>query len=319
MDHVVPRPDTASFNRLLTSLGLLALAAAFVIPYFFYRSISTLQIDRAELARLTVQARDVMEARQADVGGLQPYVLPTSATLIVIGIAFLVWGGRRLHGAQQRDDREALARTLAAENGVRELTHREKEVKIEAEVVENAADQAVRGALESKQKDDDSPDQRNETPFESAIEERLNAARRIEGKVTSALIQSEIPGYLFRPQVAVGTLRLDGLFLSTDPGDEDILLDVRVGPRVPGRALSDRILGRKSRYESERDRICRPWLVVVFPESGSDATALEIDKTHRRLKAELSPLGWATVVREDEIQTLPAIFDGLRHGFESIS
>jgi hypothetical protein len=314
----VPRPDTASFNRLLTSLGLLALAGALVIPYFFYRSTNTLRIDRAELARLTEQARGVIEARQSDVSGVQPYVLPTSAALIVIGICFLIWGGRRLHGAQQRDDREALARTLAAEEGVRELTHQEKEVKIEEEVADDAAGQAARGRFASAREDDSATDQQKEPVYQPPIEDRVNAARRIEDKVTSTLAEADIPGYIFRPQVAVGRLRLDGLFLSTDPSDEDILLDVRVGSFVPGRALSDRILGRKSRYEAERHRICRPWLVAVFPDAEAKTTFAKIDGTHRRLKENLAPLGWATVVREGEIWSLPAIFDGLRHGFENI-
>jgi hypothetical protein len=308
----VPRPDTASFNRLLTSLGFLAFAAALAIPYFFYRSTDTLRINRSELAALTWQARQTIEDRQADVARIQPFVLPTSGALIVAGIFFLIWGGSRLRGAQERDDREATARMKKAEEGVRDLTDQEKEAKIEKEA-EGAARASERVNPDGTAGGSAAP------PPASGTADRIASTRRIEQQIGSVLSRSDLPGYLFRSQVAVGNrLQLDGLFLATNELEEDILLDVRVIPPTPGNFIVERLLGRKARYEAERRRKCRPWLVLVVPESVRDPGSVRIDGMHRRVKDLLDPIGWATVIREREIESLPAIFKGLHGGFENL-
>ena len=55
------RAETGSFNRLLTSLGLVLMGVALILPYFYFRSNDTLLIDEAELERLTPVARDAIE------------------------------------------------------------------------------------------------------------------------------------------------------------------------------------------------------------------------------------------------------------------
>jgi hypothetical protein len=64
-------------------------AAAFVVPYFFYRSTDVLEIPRSELNDLTSTARDAIEAGQRHVSDVQPYILPLSGVLIFGGAGFL--------------------------------------------------------------------------------------------------------------------------------------------------------------------------------------------------------------------------------------
>lgn len=303
----MPRPDTGTFNRLLTSVGLIFMAAALVIPYFYFQSNDTLMVEQRQLDRLTETARTSIEDRQDDVASVQPYILPGAGVLILVGLGFLVWGGYRLRSTQERDDREAEARTVRAEAGVRDLTPKEKEEKIAEDVTrppsgppgeatKDAPMEAPLGHRESRR---------------VTREQRLKAARRVEQKITSAFAQAELDGYLFRPQVAVGKLKLDGLFISVSEGQSDVLLEVRVGPTGPATILFvDQILARVVRYEAERKRRCRPWLVVVLPDT--DSNSEEIDAIYQRLERNLGDIGAATVVLESEISMLPIAFENIR-------
>ena len=52
------RTDTGNFNRFLTSLGLLMILGALLIPYFFFHDTDTLRIPVKELRELTPVAQD---------------------------------------------------------------------------------------------------------------------------------------------------------------------------------------------------------------------------------------------------------------------
>jgi hypothetical protein len=314
----MPRPDTGSFNRLLTSVGLLLLAAALVIPYFYFQVNDTLRITRDELAALTTTGRESIEGRQGDIAAVQPYVLPGSAILILAGSSLLVWGGIRLRGAQDRDDREAKARVTMAEAGVRDLTPAEKEEKI----AEDATGAQAEAETERTRKPGvaDRPSAWQASPgsrLKQTQEQRLEDARRVEGKIGSAFADAKLDHHIFRPQVAVADLKLDGLFISESPSRPDILLEVRVGIPILPQPIADRALARMVHYEAERRRACRPWLVVVVPTQEQDDPnrgAKRIDLNHKRLDNLLKPVGAATVILESEIEKLPKAFEAIGLG-----
>ena len=115
------RAVTGSFNRLLTSLGLVLMGVALILPYFYFRGNDTLLIDEAELERLTPVARDAIGGANA-IAALEPYVLGLAVVLFLLGVALLIWGALRLHGVQAWEDREAEARAQKAVADVRDLT-----------------------------------------------------------------------------------------------------------------------------------------------------------------------------------------------------
>ncbi len=295
----MPRPETGSFNRLITSLGLLLLAAALVIPYFFYRSTDVLEIRKSELQHLTVTARGTIESRQDHIADLQQYILPLAGILIFAGAAFLVWGGSRLRGVQARDDREADARVATAEAGLRELTPREKEEKL-AEEVESAEEGGKQAAPSATQVD--------ATMSESELRQRLNAARTIERSVLETLSNHDFGGYRFRSQVAVDSLQLDGLFLSEAKNQPDVLLEVKVGGTLILPRAQEQIRSLVAKYEEERSRPCRAWFVVVLTGSPDDAGPRNLGDLRYRLNRSLDPLGIATVIRAADIPRLPRAF-----------
>lgn len=313
----MPRPDTGTFNRLLTSLGLLFLAAALVIPYFYFRNTGTLEIEKNTLRHLTNPAREAIEDRQAEIATIQPFVLPTAGALVLLGFGLLIWGGYRLREAQDRDDREAEARTIIAEAGVRDLTPQEKEDKIERDATPEPADDEAGG--DTPPPPPSAPTEASPPPAKASDrrrherDERLATVRRIDASATAVLSASEFEGYRFRAQVAVGRLKLDGLFLALSDRAPDILLEIRVAPRITVPLQADRILAAVPRYEFERQRPCRPWLVTVMPEDPD----LPVDIARRmreaslRLNDSLSPVGLATVIQENEIERLPAIFSNV--------
>lgn len=313
----MPRPETGSFNRLITSIGLLLLAAALVIPYFYYRSTDVLEISRDELRDLTPTSQSVIESRQTHVSELQPYVLPVAGMLIVGGIIFLSWGGVRLRGAQDRDDREAEARAIAAEAGLRDLTPEEKEEKLAEDVEPESTQEAAAtepppratAPVPAPQTGAKPLDPR--TTMEQQRRERVEAARTIERSISKVLSDAQLAGYRFRPQVAVGKLKLDGLFISEEKDRPDVLLEIRVGARMIHPMMQDRVLARIARYEAERARVCRAWFVVVVSGEERDAryrNTSEMRALNQRLDDNLEPLGAATVVREEEIFRLDAFF-----------
>jgi hypothetical protein len=291
----VPRPETGSFNRLITSLGLLCLAAALVIPYFYYRSTDVLEIERTELELLTHTARNSIESRQTHIADIQPYVLPLAGVLVVGGILFLIWGGLRLRGAQDLDDREAIARAITAEAGLRDLTPEEQENKLVEEV-----------APEPPPLQDNEETRRREEQ-----RKRVETARRIEKAVSEALSGTQLEGYRFRPQVAVGRLKLDGLFLAEAADRPDVLLEIKVGSRFIHPMIRDRILAGTARYQAERDRPCRAWLLLVLPDDAESVQGRdeeEIRALKERLNRDMSPAGVASVVPESDIPRLQQIF-----------
>lgn len=296
----MPRPETGSFNRLITSLGMLLVAAAFVVPYFFYRSTDVLEIPRSELNDLTSTARDAIEARQRHVSDLQPYILPLSGVLIFGGAGFLAWGAFRLRDVQDRDDREADARVATAEAGLRELTPKEKEEKLIEEV--RVSDDEPRQATASR------PRTPNDPARKEARKWHLEASRAIERATLDTLAAEEFEGYRFRSQVAVGGLRLDGLFLSEEKERPDVLLEVKVATNLRLPREQERIRSLVEKYEEERKRHCRGWFVVVLTALPDDAEPRNIGDLAYRLNRSLDPLGVATVIREDEIPRLPRAF-----------
>ncbi len=317
MPPSMPQPDTGTFNRLLTSVGLILMAAALVVPYFYYRGSDSLEVESSELRRLTPIAQNAIEARQNDIANIQPLVIPLSAATFIVGVAFLVWGGYRLRTTQDRDDREAEARTIIAEAGVRDLTPQEKEDKIAEENApapraDGEREDTRRTAVTQEAPATDAPVAGAVQPDARAEERRsrLEVARRIEFAVSGVLASADFPRYKFRPQVGVGRLKLDGLFLAEDADRPDIILEVRVAQRFLALSLVDRTLARAARYQAERGRPCRVWLIVVTVAGNDQVPVEDPGRLADRLNRGLSPLGSATVIGESDLDRLPSLFPG---------
>ncbi|HSS33375.1 MAG TPA: hypothetical protein VLL27_08870 [Solirubrobacterales bacterium] len=107
------RTDTGNFNRFLTSLGLLLLLAAVLVPYFYFHDTDTLRIPVKELNGLTDVGREALETRQRREADLEVWVLGFAAVLTISGITALWLGGRRLRVAQGRKTPPSTARPSA--------------------------------------------------------------------------------------------------------------------------------------------------------------------------------------------------------------
>lgn len=333
------RTDTGSFNRFLTSLGLVLLAFGFILPYFYFRNTGVLEIPESELRQLTDSARDTIRGRQDGVAWLEPFVIGLALTSAIGGIVLLAVGGGRLHEAQKREDREAEARTKAAEFDVTTLEAGEVEEKREREA--EAAEQAA-----SADADTDQPDGETQTPepqrepepapadaprvtpappsYRGSTAEFRKEIARVEERIFEVLRARPHPQFDFASQVRIqqssegrSSLVLDGLFTAAaDSGYADVLLDIRVSRRPNllmgiGRMWADALLANAARYQGITNREVFGWLVVVFlvdNDAAWESTKEEILRTRSRLDASVEPGGVVTILPESQLDRLRTFF-----------
>jgi hypothetical protein len=322
-DPRVFRTDTGNFNRFLTSLGLLAFAAALVIPYFYFRNTSILEIPAGDIRKMTDAGRSAIEARQDGIVELEPWVIGGAAVLAVLGLFLLIAGGIRLRGAQQSEDEEAELRRRRALLEVEKMSPAEQDERA-AEKAEVEVEAEVEEALPRK-----SGPREQERPAEaltpsrelwSRYGSRLDEIRRISHRIEEVLGEHPPPGYDFKWQLRIGSetgeVRMDGLFEAKDPRRPDIVLQTQVspGPRPllrTARNRADELIATLARYEAITKRTAFGWLVLIVPEEGEseeDSAVGEGFDVLESFRAALKPHGDVVLVEERSLSMLPQLF-----------
>jgi len=271
----VPRADTGNFNRFLTSIGLLLLAAALLIPYFYFRDSDTLRIPNAELRELTPTAQQALERRQHRSADLEIPVLVLSVLLAGGGIAALFFGGKRLRIAQGKED-EAIERQARREDyEMQQLSADEVEMKRDEQareaVRESTAEEAAPEEKEEaepagkaeesagKEKEDEEPAIRH--VGQPSLEGQRQLSRQQSGNVRYAQTRAEIARIEEKTKLVLERLELnrfayfselqivsaggrrqisiDGLFEARTPNQPDIAMELKV-VTAPTRTLRGR-------------------------------------------------------------------------------
>jgi hypothetical protein len=300
------RADTGNYNRFLTSLGLALLAAALVIPYFFFHSIDVLQIPRQTLMTLTPTAKDALEGRQHAIVILEPLVVGGSILLALSGIVLLLCGGRRLRNAQDSEEEESELRKTRTRAEIRQLS---------PERLADKQDQEAREAAAGTPKPTEKESPRN--LGDVRYRELRAAIGRIEERIAAELGRQDFGTHEFLPNVRItssqfsGALELDGLFEAIDQSTrKDVVLGVKVAPRSYSRPLAQQtanaLLAEVAKYEAIIERPATGWLVVVIPET--EEPIEDLAQMRSRFTEAVSPAAAITVVREKDLSTLPAEF-----------
>lgn len=317
------RADTGSFNRLLTSLGLLALGAALVIPYFFFRNTSTLEISKSELQGMTAVGRRALLDRQDAIVTLEPWVIVGAIALALVGAGLVLAGALRLRAAQQSDDEESELRRARARLEFEEMSPAEQEERDSQRAQEEEAEEELQAAKASAQSTARAPTPAEASPLSPP--NRIQIVRRISASIGARFEAQELSGYSFRSQVRIGTnldqLRLDGVFDSDNPSrSPDVLLDIRVAYqpsslRNLARLRSNELIAVSTRYQAMTKRPVQGWLIMVIPTEVEETTAQAMEREGvLGLTEALRSFGRATLVREREITQLPGSFRDLFEG-----
>jgi len=335
----MPRPDTGNFNRFLTSLGLLLLAAALIVPYFYFQSTDTLRIPAKELRALTETGRDTLERRQDAIATLELGVVIFSVALGAAGVWLLVSGGRRLRRAQVSEEEEDELRKSRARAEIRRLSPEQLEDKRDEQAREAVAEPVKEADAEYASRAPTPPPPRtppSQVPKETARSrqqeidrrylERRKAIARIEEKLAAQLGEAEFETHTFLSNVGVSVpakgdvvIELDGLFRARDEKTHrDVILEIKLMPPTtigPGRIQAESLLSLVARYQAVTERLARGWLLLVVPD-GESIGAADMTKAEARLDDLLAPLGFATGLHEEDLNEMSARFaDLVRSGF----
>jgi hypothetical protein len=332
----VLRTDTANFNRFLTSLGLLFMVAALVIPYFYFRETGVLRISQGELHGLTPSSRGTLEARQERIGDLEIPAVVVSALLAFGGATALVFGGRRLRVAQRKEDEAIDRRAKREDYEIQELSTDEVEEKRTEQAREAVGEEAA-GEAESAASPAAPPRIDEEglptppTRYLSVKDTRLEIAR-VEEKMNAVLEGEGFEKFRYRHGVRIvpeGSPRqadvsprqaeVDALFSAEDPDRSDIALELKVtrlgvrSLKSRVRAFTDPMLALLSRYNRVTGRGVMGWLLVLVPEGAERLSPRERVNVELHFEQGLAGLGRCTVLHEDDLPRLPEIF---RNNFE---
>jgi hypothetical protein len=323
------KPDTQNFNRLLVSVGLIAIALAVVAPWFVYRDTGVLTISTAKLATLTRSARASLIDRQHILNTVQDALPFVASALILVGLSFLVWGGVRMKEAQSWEDRSQQAQTRQQEASIEPQTPEEKELRQREAVAEEILAEVPATVAESSSRqtvDDGQGGGQTPHPLTQAlpsIQEWAQLARDIERDVLAHVASITPASLRFDAQVKVSSpdgvqILLDGLLHSPAP-EPDIVVEVKVR-RALGAAVAlsvpidaDGLLANLVRFRGATGRDAFGWLIVVF--AGDDATPTQLESTQNQLSQRLLPFAKSTIARRDEIDTiaLPEFPKALRY------
>jgi len=311
------RTDTGNFNRFLTSLGLLLLVGALLVPYFYFHDTETLRIPKAELKGLTPVSREALETRQRRQAGLEDWVLGFAVVLAGGGFGFLWFGGRRLRTAQGKEDAAVDRKAKRDDVEIEQMSQAEVEEKREVQARESVEQEAV-----SKQVEPPpfaaAPAQKN--PADQRYRENREAIQRIEGRIKDSLPQAIPEQYEFLNDVKTvrgsQQLRLDGLFRAHSREGTDVLLELKVTRRATsvgmvGRSASDQLLALILRYQQVTIRKCLGWLVLVIQEDAEAHPSVDLAALEKRLNEALLDMAKASILREHELDRLPILFDEL--------
>jgi hypothetical protein len=337
------RPDTGNFNRLLTSLGLICLAAALVIPYFYFRNTSVLETTRTELDRLTPTAQDAIAGRQAGIVTLEAWVIVLAIALALVGLVLVIVGAIRLKKAQDSEDEEAELRKDRARAEIRGLTPAEEERKatIEAEQDEDDKEEGGDGGqLEEPEPPPSDPGAAPpELPIELPSEEveprherpepRLERAEsrvvvtrkvilRVERRFNDIFGHADLDGFEFSSNLGIrseiGQIEIDGLFTAVNSKQENVVLELKVlrnGRTVHRNAgnRAEQALATVARFNSVAVERAAIWLVMIVAEEGiEEVTGSDLLKAEETATQFMLNRGAATVVREPDLELLPQRF-----------
>lgn len=301
------RTDTGNFNRFLTSLGLLLLAGALVIPYFYFRNTDVLEIPDSDLQRMTNTGRSALTGRQDAIAALEPWVVGGGILLAIGGALLVIAGGLRLKAAQKSEDEETELRKNRARLELAEMSPAER-----AEQVTEKAREEV--AQEERSAGTPGDDQSGWTLWT-----RQQAITRVSGRVKEAFEPQRLlthrPKWQVRIEAGTEAIRLDGVFESADEAHPDILLETRItlDPAVMGklaRNVANDLIAMLSRYQAATKRPAQAWLVFVIPEESEVSFAAEVlDRARASLQSAVGQFGEATVISEGEVGSLPQLFE----------
>lgn len=316
------RTDTGNFNRFLTSLGLLLLAAALLIPYFYFHDTDVLRVSRGELERLTPVGSQALETRQRRAADLEAWVLGFSGALVLGGVASLYFGGRRLRAAQRKED-EAIDRQAKRDDvEIQRLSAAEVEEKRDEHVLEDvgpATAQPERAPPLRRTVPPPTP-ARTTTPRAPSVQESRAAIVRIEEALRQALEGQGSASFDYIPdaKLVAGShqVRIDGMFRSHDEGRPDVLLELRTnrGSRnlyVRIRQITDTALALLTRYRALTGRRATAWVLVVIPGEEDEMPIEERRQFEDRLSSSLVGEGVGTLISERDIGNLPKRFEAL--------
>jgi len=307
------RTDTGNFNRFLTSLGLLMLLGALLLPYFYFGDTDTLRIPVNELKDLTPVAREALETRQQRNRDLEVWVLVIAGALAISGVAALWFGGRRLRTAQKKEDAAIDRKAKRDDVEIQQMSQSEVDERRDEEARESVQEEE-RGQPEARARAPEAaPLQARPAGSAARLRDSRQAIERVENAAREVLEHSDFSSYEFLYEVKTirgrQQVRLDGLFSAKKAGDQDVLLELKVirqsrSIRMRVRNFADSLLALLTRYRGMINRGAVGWLVIVMPE---EAEPLEIEERRRledHFNASLIDLGKATILRESEIPEL---------------
>jgi hypothetical protein len=303
----VLRTDTGNFNRFLTSLGLLLLAGALVIPYLYFRNTDILEIPDADLQRMTDTGRSALIGRQDAIAALEPWVIGGAILLATGGALLVIAGGLRLKAAQKSEDEETELRKNRAQLELDEMSPAER-----AEQVTEKAREEV--AQEGRNVSTPGVDRSG-----WGLWTRQRAITRVSGRVKETFDLQRLLTHRPKWQVRIGegaeAIRLEGVFESADEAHPDILLETRIAldPAVMGklaRNVANDLIAMLSRYQVATKRPAQGWLVFVVPDESEVSFAADaLDRARASLQSAVGKFGGATVIQEEEIGSLPQLFE----------
>jgi|SRR5580700_1591640 hypothetical protein len=266
------RPDTQNFNRLLVSLGLVAIVLAVTVPWLLYRDTGVLTISRGEMSTLTASARDSLSQRQHTIQAIQTGLPWFSGTLVLIGLGLLIWGAIRMKEAQGWEDREQQARTKQHEASIESQTQQERQKHLDEEATEQLLAEAQAAAEQHQPPKAVALRPEVEDKLQRPREASVNMMRRIEDAVLARISELLPNGYRLKVQVKVQSplelgVFLDGLIEAPNPDEPDVIVEIkmRANPsHSASRMAADQLLAAMSRYEAVTGKRCVGWLIVVF-------------------------------------------------------
>lgn len=318
------RPDTGSFDRFLTSLGLVLLGGAFVIPYFFFGSTETLDIPAHQLRDLSQTGKESIEGRQRGIASLEPWVLGLAVVLGVLGAYLVVVGAVRLKSAQSSDEEEAQLRKERVRLEIKGLSPEERAERVAAKAEEEAPVDVQRAPPEREPESASTGGDRpaaaspSRPPAYLTRAERQQMVRRIEAIVEDVFEDGSGGLHRLKFQVKIRSttdaVRLDGVFESEDRRQPDVVLKTMVAfdpiaLRKVARLNADELVAQLGRYQRLTQRTADGWLVAVVPrESDGEFDDSALIAGENSLADALASFGKATLVRESELDRLPRLF-----------
>lgn len=314
------RTDTANFNRFLTSVGMLLLAAALVVPYFYFRSTDTLETPASRLDGMTPTGRDALLDRQHAIVSLEVWVVAAAIALALVGAVLVVWGGFRLRAAQESDDEEAALRKKRAELEVEEMTPDEKAEQASEKARTEVAQEVTAGGSAPRETEEAGGSEAG--PVQRAAldswQNRIREINRISTRIEEIFSKTDILGHDLKWQVRIGSasdsVRLDGVFESTGGQVRDVVLETRVSVeprslRKNARNIANDLIGKLARYQAITGRPCEGWLVVVVPDESESAL---MPDGHGRamdsLRSAMGSFGDVSLTYERDLESLPGRF-----------